>query len=476
MTALCLAKNDLHDVQVGDRRILFHVPTTGLFELDGTGAEIVDLFRERGSVRESDVRDRFDGRRDPAEVVAALQELMGLGLVGDGRPAHPPAPVTIREFPLSTVVLNVNTGCNLACSYCYKEDLTTPADGGRMDAATAIRAIDLLFAEAAGRERVNVVFFGGEPLTNMPVIREAVAYAEARARALGKRVDFALTTNALLLTEELIDWLDSHRFGITVSIDGPRELHDRNRRTVGGKGSYDAVAAKVRLLLGRYRSKPVGARVTLTRGITDVVGIHRHLVEELGFFEAGFAPVTAGPASGTALTGEELRTVFAGMEELGRRYLDAAVEGRNIGFGNLNQLVTELSEGTAKTLPCGAGLGMLAVDRAGDLHLCHRFTGTEVPTFGNVTAGWDKPRQGAFLEEAANRADPQCQSCWIRRLCAGGCYHEAYTAYSDTLHPNTHYCDLMRRWVEFGVHVYAEIARRNPAFIDTHIAPRRARG
>jgi len=157
----------------------------------------------------------------------------------------------------------------------------------------AARSVDLLLRQAAARSRVGIVFFGGEPLTNVALIRQVVDYALPRARAEEKSVDFSLTTNATLLTPELIEYFDAHRFGISVSIDGPRAVHDRNRRTVGGRGTYDVVARKVRLLLERYRSRPVGARVTLTAGTTEVEAIHAHLRGELGFHEVGYAPVTA---------------------------------------------------------------------------------------------------------------------------------------------------------------------------------------
>ncbi|MGC2855812.1 quinohemoprotein amine dehydrogenase maturation protein [Novispirillum sp. DQ9] len=475
MSALQLAANDVRALSVGDMRVLFHVPSSSLFELDGLGAELIDLVRDRGSVEEDTLRARFEGRYSPDEVVDTLREMMTLRVLEPvGTEPAARAPVTVEELPVSTVVLNVNTGCNLSCSYCYKEDLATPAKGRRMDFATAAQAVDLLLAEAAGRDRVNVVFFGGEPLSNMPLIRQVTDYAERRGRDTGKTIDFSLTTNATLLTEELADWFQAHRFGITISMDGPPDLHDRNRRTVGGKGTYAVVAEKARMLLSRYTARPVGARVTLTAGVTDVERIHAHLKEELGFFEVGFSPVTSGDMAAFNLSGDELAEVFAGMKRLGRKYVDAALRGENTGFGNMHQLMTDLSEGTSKSLPCGAGVGMLAVDDRGDVNLCHRFTGSKMPTFGNVVTGWNKPAVREFVEAAANRTGIGCETCWIRKLCAGGCYHEAYARYEDPLHPTVHYCDLMRDWVEFGLGAYTAIMRENPEFFARHVAPRRA--
>jgi len=473
MGMLKFRQDIVHDVQVGARRVLFHVPTTGLFELDDLSGAVLDLFKDKGAVTPHDVQARFEGRHSAADIAQTIRDFLDLGLVSDGLPATPqPEPLTINAYPLSTIILNVNTGCNLSCSYCYKEDLATPKDGHKMELATARRSIDLLLHEAALRDRVNVVFFGGEPLTNFGLIREIVDYTEKRCAKENKIADFSLTTNATLLTPAIVDFFNAHRFGIAVSIDGPKAIHDKNRKTVGGKGTYDVVSDKVRMLLARYSARPVGARVTLTRGVTDVLGIHKHLRETFGFFEVGFAPATSADIAAFNLTADELSDVFQKMKELGRLYLEAALKNENIGFGNLHQLMTDLHEGTRKSLPCGAGLGLLAVDTKGELNLCHRFTGSTLPTFGNVETGIDKPRLGALIEAAGTRTGTGCTTCRIRNICSGGCYHESYARYGDPLHPTYHYCDHLRDWVDFGIEVYSEILKYNPAFFERHITPR----
>jgi uncharacterized protein len=388
-----------HVVRFDGRAMLFHVPTTALFALDDLGHAVIDI--AQGSAQRDvaafveALEGRFDGGqvRDFVDRLAQLEVLQGDGLA---RPVNPKR-VDVESYPLSTIVLNVNTGCNLGCTYCYKEDLQIPARGERMNFETASRSVELLLAQAAQRDRVGIVFFGGEPLTNMPLIRQVVDYAERRAVETAKRVDFSLTTNATLLTPQIVEFFDAHRFGISVSMDGPRAVHDRHRRTVGGKGTYDVVSRKVRMLLERYRARPVGARVTLTRGTTEVEAIHEHLRGELGFHEVGYAPVTAADKVDHALTDEELLEVHSAFERLGEQYLQAALRGANTGFSNLHQLMTDLHEGRRKSLPCGAGVGLLAVDKQGDLNLCHRFTGSELPTFGNVQTGVDGERLGAFL-------------------------------------------------------------------------------
>lgn len=474
MSSLHFVANNVHDVQVGERRVLFHIPTTGLFDLDNVGAAVYDLFKDKQQVSENDMREHFDGRFNPGELVDTIQDFLDLQIISDRLPgaASNPQALQIKEYPLSTIVLNVNTGCNLGCTYCYKEDLAIPAQGEKMDFATACKSVELLLKEGADRDRINVVFFGGEPLSNLPLIKQVVDYTEKRCAELGKTADFSLTTNATLLSEEIVDYLNDHNFGVSISIDGPKAAHDRHRVTVGGQGTYDLVSKKTKMLLQRYSARPVGARVTITSGYTDVATIHDHLINDIGFYEVGYAPVTSNSMDLFNLKGEELKNLFDNMKALGERYLQAALRGENIGFSNMHQLMADLYEGARKTLPCGAGVGLLAVDKDGELNLCHRFTGSEHPTYGNVDDGIDKPNLSAFLESAADRSGTSCETCHIRNLCAGGCYHESYAHYTDPLSPTYQYCDLMRDWVDFGIGVYAQIMQQNPDFFTRHISPR----
>jgi len=470
---LNVVERNVHEVHVDDERLMFHVPSSSLFAADKLTAAIIDSLRANTcTAEELFARLAASPRGDVSDT---LSELMALEVVSDGSPLTPEfATKRIERTAINTVVLNVNTGCNLSCTYCYKEDLDTPSAGRRMDVETAKASVEMLLKESPDEPRYTVVFFGGEPLSNRQLIEHVVEYCELRFRSLGKQVDFVMTTNATLLTEEIIDWLDAHRFGLSISIDGPRKIHDLNRRTVGGSGTYDVVRRKVDMLLKRYRSRPVGARVTLTSGVTDIEGIWDHLFNELGFAEVGFAPVTSGELDTFNLGPDELALVFANMKTLGRRYLTAALKNRNIGFSNLHQLITDLHEGHKKSLPCGAGLKMLAVDHKGDLNLCHRFTGSTLPTFGNVRDGVAQEQLNDFLSERLDRSGTGCDSCRIRNLCSGGCYHESYARYGDPAHPTYHYCELMRDWIDFGIEVYSRIIAGNPAFIDNYITPRKA--
>jgi uncharacterized protein len=461
---LLAVNNDVHTVSVDGRRVLLHIPTTSLYELDALSAALLD------NTMSGDGRLQFDSR-----FVAARSDLHRAGiLLTHAEASAPTRPPIIPPSPgsLVSLVLNVNTGCNLSCSYCYKEDLAVPAKGRKMSIATALKSVDLLFAESGDRDRVSLVFFGGEPLTNLPAIRATVDYAAAKSRSTGKQVQFSLTTNATLVNEELADFFEEHRFGISVSMDGPKEVHDRHRLTVGGRGTYDLVSKKARLLLARVKSRPVCARVTLTHGSNKVVEIFDHLRNDIGFPEVGIAPATSAKADQFGMDANDRSAFFQQITVLGERYVEAAIRGEHLGFSNIHHMMLDLAQGNRKLVPCGAGVGLLAVDMEGGLNLCHRFTGSAVPTFGSLESGVDHARLDGFLAASQDRGARGCDTCRIRNLCSGGCYHENFTHTGDLLAPSYTHCDDLRQWTDFCIAAFVRIRARNPSFMRTHDRPR----
>jgi uncharacterized protein len=444
-------------------RVLLHVPTTSIFELDAVSGALLDLFEAGQPIRGADIEQRFNGVYSPGEICDSLSDLLALGIVADGHKLYEIEPRAVKGGAINTLVITLTTGCNLSCSYCYREDLTTPRRASVMDPETGRRAIDLLFSEAGEAAQVSVTFFGGEPLTCFPLMRELTAYALQQGEHSGKVVRFSVTTNATLLSDEIIDFFNSHRFGISVSMDGNEAQHDKHRVTIGGKGSYRSVVSRVGRLLARYDALPVAARVTLGRGNTDVESIYRHLHDEIGFVEVGFAPVTASPTSPIGLTPDEMEQVFAAMQSLGKTYTALAKRGERHGFANMNQMLFDLWNGTRKTLPCGAGVGLLAVGASGKLSLCHRFTGGPTGHYGDLDQGIARPQLEQFLNEA-QRGHIDCASCPARSICAGGCYHEAWQRNGDPLSPTFDHCDHIRSWLAFGLACYGEIMLANPDF------------
>jgi len=464
-------QGEFHSFKAAGIDYLYLAPSAAVFALEGPARSIIDLLDDRELSGEEIIRELAPQGYSVAEIAEALDELQqSHAIVRDNPVAPPPLQLPQQPFPLQTLVLNVTNQCNLSCQYCYEygEDRIAAPEGKTrfMSQETAHRAVDFLLEQSPGRRVVHLTFFGGETLLNFKVVKSTIEYARKRAAEAGKYIDFSLTTNATLLTSEIIDFLAENHVGVTISIDGPKEYNDRFRVFPGGKGSYDVIAPKIKELLRARRSRPIGARVTLTSQVVDVKRIFRHLIEEMGFDEVGFAPVTTSPARLYAINSKGLDTVLEQFTELADEYLDHALRDELFGFSNVSDTLQEIHNGVSKAYPCGAGLGLLGVSPSGDIGLCHRFVDSPAGALGHIETGIDRRRQSEFLRRGHINNKYDCQTCWARPLCSGGCYHEAYVRYGDTSHANLHYCDWIRGWSDVCLRIYGEIAARNPGFLD----------
>jgi uncharacterized protein len=452
---------------------LYLVPSGGIFSLDELSSAILDTLSD-GPLDREQLISRVSQKAGcgPVDVASCIHEL------GQVRALYDPADPFITEdppqlpehFPLQTLVINVTNQCNLSCQYCYEfgEDKIATPEGKKkfMDLATAKSSVEYLLAQSEGRRSVHITFFGGETLMNFPLLRSVVDYSREQAGRKGVSIDFSLTTNATLLTPSIIDFLAENRVGVTVSLDGPKEMNDKFRIFANGRGSYDIIEPKVRELLARHHTRPIAARVTMTSHAMDVFKIYRHLKHDLGFHEVGFAPVTSSPDRLYSINEPGMDQVFAQFSELAQEYLQFGLRGELHGFSNVSDTLAELHQGVNKSHPCGAGLGLVGVGPSGDIAPCHRFVDSDEHVLGNVTTGIDKKKQSAFLDRGNIQAKPDCHTCWARPLCAGGCHHEAFVRYGDTGHPNLHFCTWIRGWTHTCLEIYGALAEKNSGFLD----------
>jgi uncharacterized protein len=465
-----LQPGDCHAFEAGGQRFLYLAPSAAVMAVDDVSAAVLDTVAERRRSPE-DVAAALAGRYAKHDVDESIGELVRARALGRVEAPDRPMPkvLPLTPLPLSTMVLNVTNQCNLSCTYCYEygEDKIVQTENGKqpkwMSEETARESVDFLMRESG--KVAHLTFFGGETLLNFKILQFTVGYARARAAELGKEIDFSLTTNATLLKPEVIEFLATENFGITISMDGPPDLQNKFRVFKNGTGSYELIVPKIKALLARHRSRPIGARVTLTRETLDVRRIYNHLRHEIGFWEIGFAPVTASPGRQHAFSEEGFETVLAEFRDLADDYRDAALAGKHHGFSNVRETLQEIHKGASKAWPCGAGFGLLGVSTAGDVNLCHRFAGSDDHKLGTVRDGIDREAQRGFLEAHHVASKTDCQTCWARPLCAGGCYHEAHTRYGTTTGPNLHYCEWIRGWTDTCLQIYGAIVQGNPAFL-----------
>ncbi|WP_298166247.1 radical SAM protein, partial [Novosphingobium sp.] len=357
MTATRLAhryrSGEIHEFRAQGADFIYLVTAGAIFAADDMTRKVLDLLGEHGEMDHDDLVRALVGEgvsaTDAEELVRELRlarAIQSAQVVHALMPAAPPA-----DYPLQALVLNVTNQCNLACTYCYEfgaDKIATPAGKPKyMSLETAKSSVDFLLKSADRREAVHITFFGGETLMNFRLLRDVVLYADEAAKAAGKRITYSLTTNATLLTDEIIAFLSDHVIGVTVSMDGPPELQDARRVYKNGKGSYAVMEPRLRKLIAGHKTRAVTARVTLSAGVTDVKRIYQHLKHDIGFHEVGFAPVTtAGEERDYALDGDAMTGVLADFEALADEWLDYALQGKVHGFTNVSETISELIAGT----------------------------------------------------------------------------------------------------------------------------------
>lgn len=432
----------------GGRDFLLVIPSTAVFEVD---AEVAAWVRE--------ARAHPDAP-PPQDLVEPLRAL-GL-LVADGAPPGRLADPVPLDEPLATLVLHLTRRCPTSCVYCYgRRDAAGPDE---MSPAVARRAVDFLFDQAGSEGPLGFTFFGGEPLHNLPALRAAAQRARQRAGDGGRPVRFAITTGAIPLSAGAVDLLARFGVQVTVSLDGPRAVHDDHRPYPDGRGSYDDAVAGLRRLTARVE---VHGRATVTRLHPDPEPVIDHLLA-LGMASAGIstADVPPGPL---ALDDGAYERLTAGMERLADRYLDAARSGDHLRFSNLDGLLRSLHRGINRDLPCGAGVRLAACDTDGRLYLCHRLTSDPEHALGSITDGLvaDRP---ARLRALSLDERPGCSDCWARYICGGGCHHaRAVAAAAGREQPDA--CRWLRHWYCKGLEVYATLASEQPQLLDKWFDP-----
>ena len=433
----------------GTKALLFGADQASLFAIEPSAQQVLRLWREREviAIDEAPSPDR--------EILEALRDAQVL-IPRARRHRTAPAPADPAAIPLGTLVLEAAQACNLRCTYCY-------AGGGSYGGAARImrpelarRAARLLVESSGDRKSVTLVLFGGEPLLNMPALEAAVLEGEAAAQALGKKLVVSMTTNGTRFTPEALAFIAAHRIGISVSIDGPPDVHDANRRYAGREGgTYAEVVAGV-ALLREYTSRLPAARVTLTPDQWHRVPEVFDHVLALGFLEVGIAP--SSPVRAELLpTPEQDEALLAGFARLAGRFEREAAAGRVLPFSNLLDLLGRLHVGQVKGAPCGAGLGYLAMDAQGGLFLCHRLAGAKHFRVGDIDTGIDHEKIRACLAEQAARRSDACAACWARSLCAGGCHYENHLRESELGLAPGGSCEFIRQWIELGIRAYAGI-------------------
>ncbi len=454
----------IHTYELNNRHIVLDVNSGSVHVVDGETRSLIELYeRLDADACVDEMRARYPALTE-SEIREAIQGIDALRAAGKlyAEDSHQDMPVTLKrdQSVVKALCLHVAHTCNLNCEYCFASQGKYHGERALMSFEVGVAALDFLVRSSGGRRNLEVDFFGGEPLMNWDVVKRLVRYAREIEGPANKRFRFTLTTNGLLLDDEVTEFLKREMHNVVLSLDGRKEVHDRLRRTIGGQGSYDVIVPKFRRFLEKRGERGYYMRGTFTHHNPDFLADVLHMAD-LGFTQLSMEPVVCAPGDPYALTEADLAVVCDQYEQLAAEMLRRETEGRPFTFYHY---MLDLKHGPClhkRIAGCGSGTEYLAVTPWGDLYPCHQFVGDEGYRLGDVWAGVTNVALRERFAGVNLFSREQCKGCWARLYCSGGCAANALHATGIIEGVYQDGCALFKKRIECAIMMQAD--RLSPA-------------
>ncbi len=443
----------VHQYKLNGYNIVLDMASGSVHAVDEVAYDVIDLYKQadeaalvstvaaRHGVREAEVRECLEDVRTLEREGKLFSEDAYEGMAFDFKK---------RPAVVKALCLHVAHTCNLNCSYCFASQGKYHGERALMSYEVGKQALDFLIANSGSRRNLEVDFFGGEPLMNWEVVKRLVAYARTQEGIHNKNFRFTLTTNGMLIDDDVIDFCNREMSNVVLSLDGRREVHDRLRVDYAGKGSYERIVPKFKKLVEARGGKNYYMRGTFTRHNLDFTNDIFHMAD-LGFTELSMEPVVCAPDDPEALRAEDLPVLFEQYEILAREMIKRKKEGRPFTFYHY---MIDLTGGPCiykRITGCGSGTEYMAVTPWGELFPCHQFVGDPKYSLGNI---WDGVTNEAVRDEfklVNAYARPECKDCWAKLYCSGGCAANAYHATSSIRGVYSYGCELFKKRMECAI-------------------------
>lgn len=351
---------------------------------------------------------------------------------------------------IKALCLHIAHSCNLNCSYCFASQGKYHGDRALMSYEVGKRALDFLIENSGTRRNLEVDFFGGEPLMNFDVVKRLVEYARSIEKQHGKNFRFTLTTNGMLIDDDVIEFANKEMSNVVLSLDGRKEVHDRFRVDYSGKGSYDKIVPLFQKLVKARGNKNYYIRGTFTHYNPDFLNDIKQMLD-LGFTELSMEPVVCSPEDASALTEEDLPIVLKQYEELAKLMIERRNQGKPFTFYHY---MIDLKGGPCiykRVSGCGSGTEYMAVTPWGDLYPCHQFVGEEKFKLGNVFDGVNNFAVQDEFKACNVYTREKCKDCWAKLYCSGGCSANAYHSTGSVNGVYEYGCELFKKRMECAI-------------------------
>ncbi len=447
----------LHAYKLNGYNIVLDVFSGSVHVVDDLAYDVISLYEN--TEKEEIIRRMLEKYKDVPDVTrgeiedvfADLEELRkAKKLFTEDVYADKAFDLKNRVTDIKALCLHVAHTCNLNCTYCFAAQGRYHGERALMSFDVGKQTLDFLIAHSGTRKNLEVDFFGGEPLLNWDVCKQLVSYARSVEKQANKNFRFTLTTNGMLLDDDVTDFANREMHNVVLSLDGRKEIHDALRRTVSGRGSYDTILPKFQRFVQKRGDRSYYMRGTFTRRNLDFLEDIKHMAD-LGFTELSMEPVVCAPDEPYALREEDLPVLYEQYEQLALEMLRRKKAGHGFTFYHY---MIDLTGGPCiykRISGCGSGTEYLAVTPNGDLYPCHQFVGDEKYRMGDVWQGVTNTQLRDEFKLCNAYARKECADCWAKLYCSGGCAANAYHATGSIRGVYEYGCKLFRKRMECAI-------------------------
>ncbi len=447
----------IHQYKLNGYNIVLDVYSGSVHVVDDVAYDIIAMYETntKDEIIDAILKKYADNpevnREEILEIIDGIDDLKKNGkLFAEDKYAGLAINFKKKNNVIKALCLHVAHTCNLTCDYCFASQGKYQGERALMSFEVGKQAIDFLVANSGTRRNLEIDFFGGEPLMGWDVVKQLVAYARSIEKEKNKNFRFTLTTNGVLVDDEVIEFANKEMHNVVLSLDGRREIHDRLRRTVNNKGSYDIIVPKFQKFVESRGNKGYYVRGTFTHDNVDFTNDIFHMAD-LGFTELSMEPVVCSPDEPYALTEEDLPKLFEQYEILAKDMLRRQKEGKPITFYHY---MIDLTGGPCiykRVTGCGSGTEYMAVTPWGELFPCHQFVGDPAYSLGDVWKGVTNTAVQDKFRMCNAYARKECQDCWAKLYCSGGCAANSYHASGDITGIYEYGCKLFKKRMECAI-------------------------
>ncbi len=443
----------VHQYKLNGYNIVLDTASGSVHMVDEVAYDIIESFKNKSE--EEIIRDitkKYDVSAD--EVIECIEDVKTLEkqnkLYAKDNYEELTPKLNKNNCVIKALCLHIAHTCNLNCSYCFASQGKYQGDRALMSFETGKRALDFLIENSGTRHNLEVDFFGGEPLMNWQVVKDLVKYARSIEKEHNKNFRFTLTTNGVLIDDDVIDFCNKEMDNVVLSLDGRKEIHDKFRVNYEGKGSYDTIVPKFQEFVKKRGDKSYYMRGTFTHHNTDFTNDIFHMAD-LGFTELSMEPVVCSPNDPSALTDEDLPVLFEQYEILAKEMIKRKKNGNGFTFYHY---MIDLKNGPCiykRVSGCGSGTEYMAVTPWGDLYPCHQFVGDEKYKLGDIYNGVTNIKIQDEFKKCNAYSRPDCKDCWAKLYCAGGCAANSYHATGSVSGIYEYGCELFKKRIECAI-------------------------